>query len=59
MAKAVTIATRYAAVRRQTAVKTGDKETQVGGACNVWGLKPVSLSLIHRSIHIIHTTGGY
>ncbi|GAX78870.1 hypothetical protein CEUSTIGMA_g6309.t1 [Chlamydomonas eustigma] len=29
LSKAVTIATRYAAVRRQTAVKPGDRETQV------------------------------
>lgn len=29
LSKAVTIATRYAAVRRQTAVKAGEKEWQV------------------------------
>ncbi len=34
LAKAVTIATRYAAVRRQTAPAAGQPETQVGARCS-------------------------
>lgn len=33
LAKAVTIATRYAAVRRQTAAAAGERELQVGSGC--------------------------
>lgn len=36
MAKAVTIATRYAAVRRQTAPKPGEREVQVSHHARAW-----------------------